>query len=186
MDSKQLKQLGNALREARALTELDLSSNSLGWSGVDGLSRALCDLPTLRKLNLSYNEPGDRFKYLLQLVRTHKELRSLSMVERRKEDFGTNGKTSLALALATRHKASALSYFEIDSFSLLHDTTSLQWTAEVGQNEAIADANASVLAGVLRTNTTLQSLSLAAESKMSDTAQSVVGRALLNNPSSHP
>ena len=30
----------------------------------------------------------------------------------------------------------------------------------MGQNEAIADANASVLAGVLRTNTTLQSLSL--------------------------
>ena len=45
-------------------------------------------------------------------------------------------------------------------------------------------ANAQILAGVLRTNKTLESLTLAEECKMSDMAQSVVGRALLNNSES--
>eukprot|EP00966_Prymnesium_polylepis_P112117 2593536-Prymnesium_polylepis.1 len=91
MDGSQLRQLSQALTEAHSLIELDLSSNQLGRTGVEAVARALCECPMLQVLNLSYNEPGDRFKNLLRLIRTHKELRSLSMIERRKEDFGTNG-----------------------------------------------------------------------------------------------
>ena len=93
--------------------------------------------------------------------------------------------TSLGIALAQRHKASVLSYCEIDAFSLLPTTTSLEWNPEGGQSETVADANAQVLAGVLRTNTTLTSLSISPDAKMSDQAQSVIGRALLYNSESN-
>ena len=64
------------------------------------------------------------------------------------------------------------------------DTEALEWRTPDSVNDALADANAAVLAGVLRSNTTLTSLTLAAESKMSDVAQSIVGRSMLNNTAS--
>ena len=50
MDAKQLKLCAQALKEAVGLTELDFSSNKLGWAGVESLSKALCECPKLQAL----------------------------------------------------------------------------------------------------------------------------------------
>ena len=54
--------VATSLKEALTLEELDVSSNHLGYSGIEALTKALCEVPALQTLNLSYNEPGDRFK----------------------------------------------------------------------------------------------------------------------------
>lgn len=61
MDSPQLKALAQAFKSAQRLSELDLSSNHFGPLAVDTIAKALCECAQLRTLNLSYNEPGDRF-----------------------------------------------------------------------------------------------------------------------------
>ena len=181
MERQQLRTVARALRGNQTLTKIDLSNNHFGQSGTDLVVSALRECREMRELGMSYNEPGDRCKELVAMIKEHRRLERLSIVEKRKEDLGTRGKMNLGKALTERPEGSRLSFLELDAFSLLEDTSKLEWRTESSQNDAMADANASVLAGVLRTNTTLTALAMAADSKMSEAAQSTIGRAMLNN-----
>ena len=56
----------------------------------------------MRTLGLSYNEPGDRCKELVALIREHSTLECIDIIELRKEDLGTRGKFNIGKALMER------------------------------------------------------------------------------------
>jgi len=67
-----------------------------------------------------------------------------------------------------------LAFLECDSFAVHPETKSLVWTSSL-------PADAVLLAGVLKTNTTLTALGVAAGNKLSDSGRAAIGRALLQN-----
>lgn len=70
--------------------------------------------------------------------------------------------------------AGKVSFLECDSFSVTPETRSLTWTSSL-------PADAVLLAGVLKTNTSLTSLGVAAGNKLGDAGRAAIGRALLQN-----
>ena len=170
-----LKQNGRwarALTGNQSLTTLDLQSNNLGADGVKVVAQALLTCVNLRTVNLSHNQPGRNPEELVALARRHKCLTSLSVVEDDEKHLSSKAKTMLGEALAA-NPARTLAYVACDAFELGPGVTSLKWTSTLA-------ADATLLAGALRSNSTLTALALD-PATLGESERTELGKALLEN-----
>ena len=170
--ARQLSQWVKHLGGTAALTELDLQSNQLGADGVKAVAGALRTCTALRSLNLSRNQPGGKPDALVALVREHPALTSLAVVEDDDKHLTSKAKALLGDAMRA-NPAHRLTYLACSSFDLTASTTSLRWTSSL-------PADVTLLAGVLRSNTTLTTLNLEGAT-IAEAERTQLGRALLDN-----
>ena len=170
--TKQLSRLVKGLSGNHSLTELDLQSNHLGADGVKMVANALRLCAALRTLDLSRNQPGGRPEALVQLVKEHAHLETLRLVE--DDDKALPSKAKSMLGEAMRHNpAHRLHFVSCDAFALTPAMTTLKWTSSLA-------ADVTLLAGALRSNTTLTALQLEGAS-IAEAERTHLGKALLEN-----
>jgi len=169
---KQLNKWVKAISGNRSVTELDLQSNNLGADGVKTVANALRLCVSLKKLNLSRNQPGGRPEALLQLVKEHAHLESLAVIEDDEKHLTSKAKTMLGEAMRAnpQHK---LAFVSCDAFTLDPTTKTLKWTSTLA-------ADVSLLAGALRSNSTLTTL-LFDGATIAEAERTQLGKALLEN-----
>ena len=152
------------------------NNNHLGANGVRIAAKALLTCTGLKRLGLSYNEPGVE-PALADLLRAHPALVSVELVEAIDRHLPSRAKDDIGRAL-TENKAKTLGFLHCDTFVLGQETRSLMWPREASTSDAV------LLAGVLVTNTVLTTFNIAAGATLANTARSALGEALLNNPGS--
>ena len=170
--SRQLGHFVKGLSGNATITELDLQSNGLGPDGVKSVANALLSCSALRVLNLSRNQPGGRVESLVQLVKEHKALRRLGLVEDDEKHLTSKAKSTIGAAVL-RNPAHKLTFVSCDAFELSEKTRTLKWTSTL-------PADVTLLAGALRSNSTLTTLSLEGAS-IAEAERTQLGRALLEN-----
>ena len=168
----QLSAVCRALNANVKLTEVNFSNNRMGADGCKAVCAALQGCVGLKYLGLSHNQPG-REMALPDLLRTHKSLTDLSIIESDSKGLDSRAKDNIGQALL-QNDAGKLCFCECDSFALTPETKALVWTSAL-------PADAVLLAGVLKTNTTLTSFASAAGNKLADSGRAAIGRALLQN-----
>jgi len=173
--SKQLSRWLKELSTNHSLTSLELQNNSLGPDGVRSVASALRLCPNLQSLDLSRNQPGGRPEALIQLIREHTGLRQISIVEDDEKHLSSKAKTLIgeAMRLNTAHQ---LAFISCDAFELTPETQTLKWTSTL-------PADITLLAGALRSNSTLTSLQLDGRT-IAETERTQLGKALLENTES--
>jgi Ran GTPase-activating protein (RanGAP) involved in mRNA processing and transport len=173
MDWKK-QQLTRALSNNETLTELDLSNNGLGDKGMKAVCTALATCKSLIKLDLSFNQPG-RCKELPGLLRQHPTLTDIGIEE--KDGFGKlDNRAKEAIGRVLLHRPTPLLIaLKVDLFNLTSSATSLQWPANADRSDA------TMLAGLLRANSTLTELNFEGEGLQDDDRQTL-GKALLSSP----
>ena len=151
------QQISRALSASVSLTELDLSRNDLRPAGVAVMCVALRALKTLTKLDMSFNWPG-RTKELPELLAAHPSLTSIALTEdlpntawQRVAYLDARAKEKIGRTLLDC-TSPLLGFLACDAFALDEHTSRLTWTSTL-------EADAVLLAGVLRTNSVVQSLS---------------------------
>ena len=168
--------LCDAFSSNRTLTDLCLNSNRLGMKGIAMASNALQNLRSLKRLGLSYNEPGVE-PALAELLRKHPALESIELVEALDRHFPTRAKDEVGRSLL-ENKMGTLSFLHCDMFVLSEGTTHLTWPKEASTSDAV------LIAGALRANKVLTSFNLAPGATLDSKARAEIGQALLNNPHS--
>jgi Ran GTPase-activating protein (RanGAP) involved in mRNA processing and transport len=163
-----------ALAGNAALTALDLQSNDLGPDGVKAVAVALLSCGLIRRVNLSRNMPGRNVESLVQLVREHKSLESLLIVEDDDKHLPSKAKSMLGEAILA-NPAHPLAFLACDAFDLGETTSTLRLPPK-----RLA-AEIQLLAGALRSNGTLTNLEMAG-TEMADGDRQELGKALLDNP----
>ena len=171
----QWSRLCEAFSNNNTITDLNLNHNHLG-AGVRILSRALVTCSALKRLGLSFNEPGIE-PAMSEFFRSHKSLVSVELVEAMDRHFPNRAKDEIGRALI-ENKGRTLGFLHCDNFVLSEKTTSLVWPKEASTSDAV------LLAGVLVTNTVLTTFNIASGAILANTARSALGEALLNNPGS--
>jgi len=170
--AKQLNKWVKGLSGNHSLTVLDLQSNNLGADGVKTVANALRLCAGLRSLNLSRNQPGGRPEALIQLVKEHAHLETLSLVEDDEKHLSSKAKTLLGEAMRA-NPAHRLAYVSCDAFAIEPNTKALKWTSTLA-------ADVLLLAGALRSNMTLTTL-LFEGSTIAEAERTQLGKALLEN-----
>ena len=180
-----LRQVARGLSQCKNLTEIDLSSNELWPEGVSKFCYAMRTCTGMRRIDLSHNHPG-RDPSIAELLRIHTNLQRLAVVEaapqtRLERSFFLDNRGKEQIGRALLESRSMLSYLICDVFKLDEGTTTLLWRSDQ-QNDAV------MLAGALKTNTTLTALNLTggktqegAEASLGDFEREELGRALLRN-----
>ena len=168
----QLSGVCRAVGNNASITELNLNGNRLGGDGCRAVCTALQSCVNLHFLGLSHNQPN-REPALSDLVRMHPNLTSIEVVEGDSKHFDSRAKDNLGTAMIANDMGK-LAFLQCDNFSVQPTTKALVWTSSV-------PADAVLLAGVLKTNTTLTSLGVAPGNKLSDSGRAAIGRALLQN-----
>ena len=172
-DKKELGVWTKALAGNASLVELDLQSNELGADGVKAVSMALLSCLVIKTVNLSRNMPGRNPEALCQLLREHKTLCNLSVVEDDEKHLPSKAKAMLGEAILA-NPAHVLHFVSCDAFELKPETRSLKLPA------GRLAAEVGLLAGALRANATLTSLEMAG-SDVADGDRQQLGKALLEN-----
>ena len=173
-DKKQIGGWARALVGNASLLELDLQSNALGPEGVSMVCRALTTCIVVRTVNLSRNQPGRDPQALIQLVREHRTLSSLAVVEDDDKHLPSKVKVRLGEAIL-KNPAHQLAYVSCDAFELQPTTRMLKVASGKGS------ADVAFLAGVLRSNTTLTHLDVSG-ADVNEADRVGLGNALLDNP----
>ena len=124
----------------------------------------------LLNVNLSRNQPGRQPSDLIQLVREHKSLTSLSLVEDDEKHLTSKAKTLIGEAMSANPNRK-LAHFACNSFNVGAGIKALKWVSTL-------PADVTLLAGVLRSNTTLTALNLEG-TPMGDAERTELGKALL-------
>ncbi|KOO32236.1 protein nlrc3 [Chrysochromulina tobinii] len=171
------KQLNRWVRHIAAnlsLTELDVQSNNLGADGVNKLANSLRLCLPLKSLNLSRNQPGGRPEALVQLVKDHAKLELLSIIEDDEKHLTSKAKAMIGEAMRV-NPAHKLAYVACDAFELKPSTKTLKWTSTL-------PADVTLLAGALRSNTSLTALAFDGIS-IAEQERTQLGKALLENSS---
>ncbi|KOO22422.1 putative leucine rich repeat protein [Chrysochromulina tobinii] len=168
--------LCDALGNNHILTDLNLNNNRLGMVGVRIVANALRSCGNLKRLGLSFNEPGVD-PALANLLRVHTSLETIELVEKNERLFPSRAKDDIGRALI-ENKKKKLGFLHCDMFVLSETTKSLTWAKEASTSDAV------LLAGVLATNTTLTTFNIAPGAILENKARSELGEALLNNPGS--
>ena len=170
------KRLCDSLAANQTLTDLNLNNNRLQGTGVRMVSRALLTCSSLRRLGFSHNEPVME-PALVDLFRYHPSLVSVELVEDIERHLPSRMKDEIGRALL-ENKAGKLGFLHCDLFTLSETTDSLEWPEKASASDAV------LLAGVLKTNTALTAFNLSPGATLSNSARSVLGKALLLNPGS--
>ena len=165
-----------ALSNNTSLTDLNLNNNKLGPSGIRVASKALLGCTGLKRLGLSYNEPGIE-PAMNDFFRSHPALESVELVEALDRHLPNRAKDDIGKALVS-NKARKLGFLQCDNFKLTPETTTIVWPKIASTSDAV------LLAGALVTNTVLTTFNIAAGAQLVNTARSALGEALLNNPNS--
>ena len=173
-----LRPFGRGLGANKTLTQLDVSNNNLMPDGIKIVCNALRTCTALTRLDVSYNSPG-REPALPDLLRMHPTLRSVGIVEkepttRSERTWHLDTRAKEAIGRALLDSPATVCYLQCDVFALHEETTSLNWISQ-------APCDAIVLAGVLRANSTLKTLNIAANGSLGDFERDEIGRALLSN-----
>ena len=168
--------LCDALGNNHIITDLNLNNNRLGMVGVRVVANALRSCGNLKRLGLSFNEPGVD-PALANLLRVHTSLETIELVEKNERLFPSRAKDDIGRALI-ENKKKKLGFLHCDMFVLSETTKSLTWAKEASTSDAV------LLAGVLATNTTLTTFNIAPGAILENKARSELGEALLNNPGS--
>ena len=174
LDRPQLQQVAKALGSNVTITSLNLSSNALGPDGTATAVGAMRGCVGLRHLNLSDNQPG-RELAVSELLKTHATLTSLSVIEAEPKFLDSRVRDAIGRAMLS-NDAAKCAFLECDGFALRDGTAALKW-------RGITASDAIMLAGCLKTNTTLTSFELG-NGELDDNARETIGRALLLNPHS--
>ena len=161
----------------RTLTDLNLNKNRLGMQGVRMCCNALRGCKTLRRLGLSYNEPGVE-PAIAELVRVHPTLTCIELVEALDRHLPSRSKDEIGRALL-ENKAQRLGFLHCNTFVLAENTRSLTWPKEALTSDAV------LLAGALRTNSQLTTFNIAPGAELDNKARSEIGQAMLNNVDCH-
>ena len=171
------QQISRALSSSTSITELDLSDNDLRPPGVAVMCVALRALRTLQKLDLSFNWPG-RTKELPELLLSHPAMTCIGVSEeppktvwQRVAYLDSRAKEKIGRTLLDRPQP-ILGFMRCDAFELVETTTALLWTSQL-------DADAVLLAGVLRANTVLTALNFGGGEELREDSKELVGSALL-------
>ena len=174
-----IKSFGRGISANKTLTTLNVSNNRLLPEGIKVVCNALRTCTLMRDLDVSYNSPG-REAALAGMLQVHPTLRSFGVIEkepttRSERTFWLDTRGKEAIGRALLDSPGTVMYLQCDVFSIVEKTTTLLWTSR-------APCDAIVLAGVLRSNSTLTSLNLAATGDIGDYEREELGRALLTNP----
>ena len=130
----------------------------------------------LKRLGLSFNEPGVEPAMPTSSARTRRSCRSSS--SRRSTGIcPTAPRTTLGKALIN-NKARTLGFLQCDTFVLAAGDVDDRLAKEASTSDAV------LLAGALITNTVLTTFNIATGATLENTARSALGEALLNNPGS--
>ena len=146
--------------------------------GIKIVCNALRSCTAMKYLDLSYNSPG-REASLAQLLEAHTTLLSVGIVEkepqtRSERTWWLDTRAKEAIGRALLKSTHSVMFLQCDMFSLNEDTTTLDW-------RSTAACDAIILAGVLRGNTVLRTLNVAAAGNLGDFEREELGRALLAN-----
>ena len=172
--NKQLNRWVRHIATNHSLTELDVQSNNLGADGVNKLANSLRLCLPLKSLNLSRNQPGGRPEALVQLVKDHAKLELLSIIEDDEKHLTSKAKAMIGEAMRV-NPAHKLAYVACDAFELKPSTRTLKWTSTL-------PADVTLLAGALRSNTSLTTLAFDGIS-IAEQERTQLGKALLENSS---
>ena len=188
------QQISRALSASTSITELDLSRNDLRPPGVAVMCVALRALKTLLRLDISFNWPG-RIKELPELCASHPTLQQIGIVEeaptnvwQRVAYLDSRAKEKIGRTLLARAQP-ILGFLSCDAFSLGETTATLTWKSAL-------EADAVLLAGVLRANTVVEALNFgggnagagggsagaaSGAADLRDDSKELIGNALLAN-----
>ena len=173
-----LRHFGRGLSVNKTLTELDVSNNKLGPDGIRAICTSLRTTVMLKKLQVSYNNPG-REPALSELLRNHPGLRSIGVVEaepmsRMERTFHLDARAKEMIGRALLESDSVINFLQCDIFSITEKTTTLPW-------RSASQCDAVMLAGVLKANRVLTEITMAPGGDLGESEREELGRALLSN-----
>jgi len=173
-----LRHFGRGLSVNKTLVQLDVSNNSLGPDGIRAICTSLRTTVSLKKLDVSFNNPG-REPALSELLRAHLGLRSIGVVEaepmsRMERTFHLDARAKEMIGRALLETDGQLSFLQCDIFSIVEKTTTLPWKSS-------STCDAVMLAGVLKSNRTLTEITMAPGGELGESEREEVGKALLMN-----
>ena len=173
-----LRTLGRGLGVNKTLTLLDVSSNGLGPDGVRTICQALRTCTAMRRVDVSYNNPG-REPALSELLRVHQGLRSIGIIEaepmsRMERTFHLDARAKEMVGRALLESGNQLAFLQCDIFAVTEKTTSLSW-------KSAQQCDAVMLAGVLKANRVLTEITMAPGGDLGESEREELGRAMLAN-----